>query len=291
MSERLKQYGGQALIEGVLMRSRNNLVAAFRLPDGSITLKSEKIKTIKYSWFWDKPGARGLRVLADSLLLGTKYLGISASLQNEDEEVMNSGQIALTMVLSLLLSLGLFFLLPAMIAEALKYWLGFNAWVLSLLEGSIRLAIFIGYLVLIGRLGEIQKVFAYHGAEHKTINAFESSANMDVEHVSAFSTAHQRCGTSFLLTLVFLSILLFSFLVPLPLIQRLILRIAFIPLLAGLSYEMIRWMGNHSNFPLVKLLSKPNLALQKLTTREPTKEMIEVALSAFNYLLKLETLQ
>jgi uncharacterized protein YqhQ len=187
-----------------------------------------------------------------------------------------------TMGISLTFAIGLFFLAPALVGQLSERLFGWNTWWGNLVEGAVRLALLVGYIWGIGWLPEIRRVFAYHGAEHKTINAFEAGAVLTPESVAKYSLEHPRCGTAFLLTLVLISILLFSLLGPLPWFWRLVSRILLLPVLAGLAYEYIRWTASHLNNRLVRWLIKPNLALQRLTTREPSLEMLEVSIAAFN---------
>ena len=163
-----------------------------------------------------------------------------------------------------------------------------NAWWSNLIEGVVRLLILISYLWIIGKLADIKRVFAYHGAEHKTINAFEAEAKLTPEIVAQYSTGHPRCGTSFILTLVLMSILIFSLFGPLPLLWRLITRILMIPVIAGVAYEYFRWTAAHMENSVIRLLIKPNLALQKLSTREPSLDMLEVSIKAFNTMYTME---
>ena len=194
-----------------------------------------------------------------------------------------------TVIFSLALGIGIFFLLPALISGLLLKFFEIRTWAANLIEGVLRLILLIVYLWGIGKMPEIQRVFMYHGAEHKTINAFEGGAELTPEKVSTFSLQHPRCGTSFILTLVVLSIILFSLFGPLPLHWRLLSRLLMIPVLAGIAYEYIKLMAKHIDKPFVKLLFKPNLALQNMSTREPSKEMLEVAIQAFNTMYALES--
>jgi uncharacterized protein YqhQ len=182
---------------------------------------------------------------------------------------------------SLIFGLGLFFLAPAGLASLGETWLGLNPWLGSLLEGLVRLGLIIGYLWAIGFMPDIRRLFGYHGAEHKTIHAFEAGAELTPESVARFPLEHPRCGTAFLLTVVVFSILLFAALGPLPLWARLVSRIVLIPVVAGIAFEYIRFTARHLSNPLVRVLIIPNLALQRLTTREPDTSMLEVAICAF----------
>jgi uncharacterized protein YqhQ len=188
----------------------------------------------------------------------------------------------LTMGFSLLVGVALFVLAPAIVGQLLEIYLKVSPWWSNLAEGLIRLLLLVGYLAAIAKIPDIQRVFAYHGAEHKTINAFEAGVELTPENVSRFTTEHPRCGTAFLLTFVLLSVILFSLLGPLPVLGRLLSRILLLPVLAGLAYEYVRWTARHIQWRWVRVLIKPNLALQRLTTREPSLDMLEVAISAFN---------
>ncbi len=289
-ASKMPHYGGQALIEGVLMRGKRFLVASFRKPDGEVVSEQEKLTGIYLSGIARIPFLRGLILLWDSLSLGMKYITISANYQaeNEDEKI-EGGSLAITVLISLTLAIGLFFVLPTFLAEMIARILSFSAFGTNVLEGIVRLAILIGYIWTIGRSAEIARVFSYHGAEHKTINAYEDGVEMTVDNVMKYPLAHPRCGTAFLLTLVVLSILVFSLLGPMTLWLKILSRIALVPVLAMLAYEVIRWTGDHLENPLVKILIAPNLSLQSLTTRQPDREMVEVALQSFTLLLKLES--
>ena len=280
---KLPTYGGQAVIEGVMMRGKQNAAIAMRAPDESIVIHQEELGEIYRSRLLNIPFLRGMIMLWDALGMGLRALTISANTQTGEDEKIEGPQLILTLAVSLAFALGLLFLLPAL-AGHLFSLLPFeaSAWVGNLVEGLLRLVILIGYILLVGRVPDIQRVFAYHGAEHKTINAFEAGADLTPESVSKYSLEHPRCGTAFLLTLVVLSVIFFTLLGPLPLGLRLVSRIVLIPIMAGIAYEYIRWSANHLDWSLVKVLVKPNLALQRLTTREPSLSMLEVSIAAFN---------
>jgi uncharacterized protein YqhQ len=211
-----------------------------------------------------------------------RALTISANTQTGEDQKLEGPQLYLTLGISLAFGIGLFFLLPAVVGQLSESWLGLNAWLGNLLEGLARLALLILYIWGIGRLPDIQRVFSYHGAEHKTINAYEARQEVTLENVLRFPLEHPRCGTTFLLTLVLFSVVFFSLLGPLPMEWRLISRIVLLPFLAMISYEYIRWTANHLDSPVVRWMIKPGLAMQRLTTREPSPEMLEVAIAAFN---------
>jgi uncharacterized protein YqhQ len=311
---KLPTYGGQAVIEGVMMRGKRAVAIAMRAPDKSIVIHQEQLSGIYKSRLTKIPFLRGLVMLWDALGLGIRALTISANTQTGENERIEGPALFATLLLALVFSAGLFFITPAAVghfverlitppaplastSEAgepqeqdivttppIEAGMYFNraAWLGNFVEGLVRLVILVGYIWVVGRIPDIQRVFAYHGAEHKTINAFEAGVELTPENVSRFSLEHPRCGTAFLLTLVLLSVLVFALLGPLPVAWRFASRIIFIPVLAGLAYEYIRWTANHLNSPIVRLLIKPNLALQRLTTREPNKEMLEVSIAAFN---------
>ena len=289
MSEKLPSYGGQAVIEGVLMRGKSSVAMANRAPDNEIVLYQEELTGIYTSKLSKIPFLRGLIVLWDSLGLGMRLLTLSANIQTGEEEKLEGPMLYLTLALSLTFGLGLFFLAPALISGLLSRFTPMGPWVSNVFEGILRLIILLLYMWSIGRIPDIKRVFMYHGAEHKTINAFEDGAELTPENVKSYSVEHPRCGTSFILTLVILSILIFTLLGPLPLHWRLISRILLIPVLAGISYEYIRLLSKYLDSPVVRIMIKPNLLLQRLSTQEPTKEMLEVSIKALNTLINMES--
>jgi uncharacterized protein YqhQ len=288
MTERLPSYGGQAVIEGVMMRGKSSVAMANRSPDNDIVIVKEKLTGIYTSKLVKVPFLRGLVVLWDALGLGMRFLTLSANVQTGEDEKLEGPQLYFTLALSLIIGVGIFFLTPALVSGLIERFFQISPWSSNLLEGLLRLILLVVYLWAIGKMPEINRVFMYHGAEHKTINAYEGGANLTPEEVSGYSIQHTRCGTSFILTLVLLSILVFSLFGPLPLHWRLVSRILMIPVLAGISYEYIRFLAKYIETPFVQFIIKPNLALQKLTTREPSLEMLEVSISAFNEMIKLE---
>lgn len=289
MADKLPSYGGQAVIEGVMMRGSNAVAMAVRAPNGKIELHSELLTGVYKSRIARIPFLRGLILLWDSLGLGMRFLTISANTQTGENEKIEGPGMVITFGISIVVAVSVFFLAPAAVGQLAVRWFGMNAWWSNLLEGIIRFLLMIGYIWAVGLMPDVRRVFAYHGAEHKTINAYEDGASLTPESVSRYSVEHPRCGTAFLLTLVVLSIILFTLLGPLPTFWRLVSRILLIPVLAGLAYEFIRWTSHHLKSPIVKAIVRPNLALQHLTTREPTLDMIEVSIEAFNAMLSLET--
>ncbi len=280
-------YGGQAVLEGVMMRGRTRMAVAVRAPDERIVVYEEPLTARIYTSRWGKwPFVRGLVALWDALGLGMRALLWSAEIAaSEEEEVEFTGPVTwVTLGGSLAAAVGVFFLIPSAIAQWLeRFWPSPVA--SSVIEGLVRLAMFLAYVWLIGLLPDIRRVFAYHGAEHKTINAYEAGVELEPATVAKFSTVHVRCGTSFLLFVLVLAIL---FHIPLQFPQwylRLLSRVVMIPLVAGVAYELIRLSADHHGNPFVRLLIYPGLLLQRLTTREPDLRMVEVAIAALKPVL------
>ena len=270
------------------MRGANSIAMANRAPDNEIVVTQEDLTGIYTSNLRKVPFLRGLLILWDSLGLGMRYLTLSANVQTGEEEKLEGPMLYVTLAISMLFGVGLFFLLPALISGLLDKVINVSAWAINLFEGLLRLVILILYLWLIGKMSDINRVFMYHGAEHKTINAFEDGAELTPKVVKKYSLEHPRCGTSFILTLVLMSIILFSLFGPLPLHWRLLTRLLMIPVLAGLAYEYIRLLSRHLDSAFVRFIIKPNLALQRLSTREPTEEMLEVSIKAFTTMYAME---
>ena len=288
MEDRIITYGGQAVIEGVMMRGQKAYAIAMRAPDGKIVVHTEKLANLYRSGITKIPFLRGGILLWDALGLGMRALTLSANTQTGEDEKLEGAPLYLTLGLSLAFGIGLFFLLPAGIGGLAEHYLGWSSWLNNLVEGLLRLLLLIGYIWGISFMPDVKRVFMYHGAEHKTINAFESGAELTPENVAKYPIEHPRCGTAFLLTLVLLSILVFTALGPMPILWRLVSRILFIPILAGIAIEYIRWTANNLGNPIVKFLIKPNLALQHLTTRTPDLLMLEVAIQSFQSMRKAE---
>jgi uncharacterized protein YqhQ len=293
MTEQLVAYGGQAVIEGVMMRGAAGVAIAMRAPDENIVIHTESLSGIYKSKLIKIPFLRGLVALWDALGLGTRALTISANTQTGEDEEIEGTALYLTLGLSLAVGIAIFFLTPALIGQLIEYVFktDMGAWLGNLGEGIIRLAFLVGYIWLIGRIPDVKRVFAYHGAEHKTINAFEAGAELTPTNVSKYSLEHPRCGTAFLLTLVVFSVLIFSLLGPLPIGLRLASRILLIPVIAGIAYEYIRWTARHMDSSFVRAIVKPNLALQHLTTREPDLNMLEVSIAAFQAMREQENIK
>jgi len=288
-------YGGQAVIEGVMMRGARALSVAVRNPAGEIVVHTEELDPRIYGGRLARiPFLRGLTLLWDALGLGIKSLMFSAEVALEDEEDESAGKVFEgplqwgTVVLSLSMAIGLFFVLPAFVAGQLEIWLDLSHVVSSIVEGGIKLGLLIGYIWLIGFMPDIRRLYGYHGAEHKTINAYEAGSDLEPESVAQFSVQHPRCGTAFLLTVVVLSIFLFALFPGLSIPLRILSRILLLPVIVGISYEFIRFTARHQENAFIRFIIKPNLALQRLTTREPDLEMLAVAITAFERILSFE---
>ena len=277
-------FGGQALLEGVLMRGRSAIGIALRHPDGTIVSTSEPLRSVLHrSRFARTPFFRGLVVLYETLVIGTRWLMRSGSVQAEGEgQEMGRGTIAVTLLLTLGLAIGLFVLLPLFLAGVTaRATIGPGQTLLEhLLEGLIRVVIFVGYLLVVSRSAEIRRVFQYHGAEHMTIHALENEDPLDLEHVRQYPTAHQRCGTEFLVIFIILSILMFSLLAGQNLVVSIVGRIALVPVIAAVAYEILRLGARHRHKWWVRWMFLPGIWLQSITTRQPDESMIEVAIAS-----------
>ena len=275
------QYGGQAVIEGVMMRGTRSLAVAVRAPDQCIVVHTRPLGRLYRGRLSRLPFLRGVLGIWDALGLGWQSLSYSASVAIGQETAFEGPVAWGTMAVSLVFGLSLFLLAPAGLAQFGERWLHLGAFWSNLLEGLLRLGLVVGYLGLIGLLPDVKRLFGYHGAEHKTIHAYEAGAELTPRSVARFPLEHPRCGTAFLLTVVVFSVVLFALLGPLPWWARLGSRVVLIPLIAGIAFEYTRVMSRHLDNALVRILIAPNLALQKLTTRQPDDQMLEVAIAAF----------
>ena len=276
--------GGQAVMEGVMMRNADKYAVAVRKTDGEIVVKTEEYKGIvQNKKIRSLPIIRGVFSFIDSMVLGMSTLTYSASFfmdeeEEEKDEKKESVMMGLTIACSVVMAVAIFMILPYFLSQLFRKFTD-STTLITLLEGAVRLVIFFGYILLISRMKDIQRVFMYHGAEHKCINCVEHGLELNVENVMKSSREHKRCGTSFLLFVMLVSIVLFLFIrVQNPLL-RLGLRILLIPVIAGISYELIRLAGRSDNF-LVRIISAPGMWLQRLTTKEPDDSMIEVAIAS-----------
>lgn len=296
-------YGGQAVIEGVMMRGAHTAAVAVRNAEGEIVVHETPLSRRLYRGrIIRTPFVRGVTGLWDALGLGTRALMWAADVAVGDEEDVDfNGPVGwATVAFSLLLGGGLFFLLPTLGAAGIGNLLGltpdgtapigFAAFLVNMIEGVIQITMLICYIWAIGRIPDVKRLFGYHGAEHKTINAWEAGAELRPEIVDGFPIEHPRCGTAFLLTVAFVSVLVFSLLGRPPLPLLILSRVVLIPVLAGIAYEVIQFSARNFHNPWVRLLVRPNLALQHLTTRQPEMHMLEVAIVAFEHVLVSEGL-
>jgi uncharacterized protein YqhQ len=282
----VRSYGGQAVIEGVMMRGRKSMAISVRRPDGTIQTEVRPLAGIYRSAIVRIPILRGVLLLWDTIGLGWESLSFSAEAQGE--EPVGRGEWAATIAFSLVILIGVFFLLPAAIAQGMESYLGASATLGNVTEGVIRLLLLVLYLVLIGRIPDIARVFAYHGAEHKTVNAYEAGAELTPESVDAFPREHSRCGTSFLVVIAVLAVLLFALVGPLPFWERILSRLLGIPLLVAFGYEYLRLTALLGNRTLGKILAAPGIWTQQLTTRPPDRSMLEVSIAAFEAMRQAE---
>ncbi|GAB4113633.1 MAG: DUF1385 domain-containing protein [Candidatus Caldatribacteriota bacterium] len=285
MNHKEHNYGGQAVIEGVMMRSPLKYAIAVRKPDQEIVVKigtfktiSEKIKFLKWPIF------RGLVNLVESLVLGLKALTYSAEQATGEEEKINNWEMFFAITAALALFIVFFIIFPTTLARFFDPYLP-NLILYNLFEGILRISVFIAYLFFISRIKDVKRVFEYHGAEHKVIYAYEAGEELEVDKIKNYSTLHPRCGTSFIFIVLIISILVFSFLGKQTLFLRILYRIAIIPLVAGLSYEVLKLSSKNMNKTLVRWAVKPGLWFQRLTTQEPDNSQIEVAIKALQGVL------
>ncbi|MCX7622131.1 MAG: DUF1385 domain-containing protein [Thermomicrobium sp.] len=300
MADNRAIYGGQAVLEGVMMRGVRHMATAVRLPDGRIAVWEQPLDPARWAVRVRRvPFLRGVLALWETLVLGVRSLVFSAQvamrydpeLQAEGDARPSAGSLRGllwgTVALSLALSVGLFFLLPLGLASVLARWID-TGWAIHAVEGTLRLGILLGYLAAIGRTPDIARVFGYHGAEHKTIHAWERGCPLTIEGARPHSVLHPRCGTGFLLVVVALSVIVFAFLGWPSLVWRIVSRVALIPVIAALAYEFIRLAARWYRHRPVRALLWPSLALQRLTTREPDDTMLETAVVALHRVLVAE---
>ena len=281
-------YGGQAVIEGVMMRGRKAMVTAVRHPGGGLAIETQPLAGIYSGRMRRTPLIRGIIIVIEALVLGIKTLLYSANISLEEEEVEISGVLVwLLVAFSLALSVALFFMAPLFLTKLLVPYIS-SPLLFNLIEGFIRVVIFIIYLKLINFIPDIKRVFAYHGAEHKAVNAYEDGAPLEIEATRRYNTAHVRCGTSFLFVVLIIAIIVFA-LVGLPSLWLMVLsRIVLIPVIAALGYEVIYFGNKHIDNRVVRAILAPGLWLQSLTTREPDDSQLEVALSALRKVVELD---
>ncbi len=294
MGEKLITAGGQAVIEGVMMRSSRHIAIAVRKPDGSISVKKERIKSLGdkvacLKW----PFLRGMLGLVEMMIVGIRALSYSAneSGEGEDEE-LSWWHMAISISFALVFALALFKFVPLLIASFLEknntlvqnHYLLFNA-----IDGIVKIALFIGYVAVISLMGDVRRLFEYHGAEHSAVNCYEAKKPLEVDHVRRFTTLHPRCGTSFILIVLILSILVYTFIpASFSFWAKLGMRLALLPIITGISFELLRLAGKYRESWLLKLVVLPGLGVQKLTTRTPDENQVEVAIKALKAVLDLD---
>lgn len=282
------KVGGQAVIEGVMMRGTDKVAVAVRTPNGEITVDVNPVNSIRDKYpILKKPLLRGVIALFESLYDGMKALAYSAQVSGDEDEQLTGKEMVMTIATSVLLAVGLFIVIPTWSMRFL-HELTSDPMLLNLAEGVLRMVIFLAYIATISSMNDIQRVFQYHGAEHKTIYAFEAGLPLKVENVRPFSTLHPRCGTNFLMIVMLISMFIFTFLGWPDLLERIASRVVLMPVIAGVSYEIIRFAGNHDDNPLVHFAIMPGLLLQKLTTRQPDDSQIEVAIASLKAVLPPE---
>jgi uncharacterized protein YqhQ len=294
--------GGQAVLEGVMMRGKYNWGIAVRRGDGSIHVEQHELGGGRKGWMrW--PVVRGVVTLVDTIVLAMQAFSISAvqaslGVVGEEEEPLSKREIAVSLAIGLVLAVGLFIVLPAVATNLLGRFFGKSNFLWNLIDGVLRILVFFAYIWAVSRIKDIQRLFAYHGAEHKTIHAYEHGLPLEAESIQQFETMHVRCGTSFLLMVMIIAILVYS-VIPvftfagpfgwgLSLGWRIGIRLLLLPVIAGLAYEVIKFAGNHTSNPVVKVMLWPGLMLQKMTTREPDDSMVEVAVMAVRPVLERE---
>jgi uncharacterized protein YqhQ len=303
---KITSIGGQAVIEGVMMRGKKMYAMAVRRPDGTLCIEKEPINDVfnKNSIF-KLPIFRGVAAFVQSLVIGVKIITRSSQIAGleDDSDDTEPGKfekflqrvfgdklgdllIYFSVLVSLVFSIGLFFVLPVIIGSWFKNIVP-GTWAIGIVEGLVRMGIFLAYLILISRMKEINRVFRYHGAEHKTINCFEHDEELTVENVKKYKRFHKRCGTSFLLIVMIISMLVFFFVRTDTITLRIISRVLLVPVVAGISYEVLKWAGRSDSF-LVKIVSAPGLCLQRITTAEPDAGQIEAAIAAMKGVLEDE---
>ncbi len=284
-------YGGQAVIEGVMMRGRRVVVTAVRRPGGGIALDTQPLPAILTSRARKVPLIRGILALIEAMVLGIKSLVYSAEVSTEEEEEKLSGRAIGGIVAgSIAFAVAVFFIAPLFLTRTLDSYIE-SSFGFSLVEGFIRVAIFLAYLKILTLIPSLRRIFAYHGAEHKTVNAYETGAPLELEAVRKFSTAHTRCGTSFLFVVMIIAIVVFAFIGRPSLWQMVLSRVALVPVIAGLGYEVTQFGARHTGSSFIRAFLAPGLWLQRMTTREPDDSQLEIGISALRRAVEIDQLE
>lgn len=282
------QVGGQAVIEGVMMRSKHFWSLAVRRPDKTISTKIFKNSSLTVNnKFLGFIFVRGVVNLIESMALGFRALSYSVNESTEEDIQFSKKEMTIAIIIAIVFAVGVFFVAPTLIGRSFSNYFP-NTIVYNLMEGLVRIGLFLGYILIVSQLRDIKRIFQYHGAEHKTIQAYENGEGIVLENVKKYTTLHVRCGTSFLLIVMVVAIIIFAMLGRPPLLLRILYRVLLIPVVAGISYELIKLAGKFSKYKIVNILFYPGLLLQKVTTREPDDSQIEVAMSSFIRVIEAE---
>ncbi len=287
-TKNIYQVGGQAVIEGVMMRSKHFWALAVRRPDKTISTKIfENSSLTVNNKFLGLIFVRGVVNLIESMALGFRALSYSVNESTEEDIQFSKKEMAIAIVIAIIFAVGVFFVAPTLIGRSFSNYFP-NTIVYNLMEGLVRIGLFLGYILIVSQIKDIKRIFQYHGAEHKTIQAYENGEGIVLENVKKYTTVHVRCGTSFLLIVMVVAIVIFALLGRPPVLLRILYRVLLIPVVAGISYELIKLAGKFSKYKIISILFYPGLLLQKVTTREPDDSQIEVAMSSFTRVIEAE---
>ena len=287
-TKNIYQVGGQAVIEGVMMRSKHFWALAVRRPDKTISTKIfENSSLTVNNKFLGLIFVRGVVNLIESMALGFRALSYSVNESTEEDIQFSKKEMTIAIVIAIIFAVGVFFVAPTLIGRSFSNYFP-NTIVYNLMEGLVRIGLFLGYILIVSQIKDIKRIFQYHGAEHKTIQAYENGEGIVLENVKKYTTVHVRCGTSFLLIVMVVAIVIFALLGRPPLLLRILYRVLLMPVVAGISYELIKLAGKFSKYKIISILFYPGLLLQKVTTREPDDSQIEVAMSSFTRVIEAE---
>lgn len=287
-TKNIYQVGGQAVIEGVMMRSKHFWALAVRRPDKTISTKIfENSSLTVNNKFLGLIFVRGVVNLIESMALGFRALSYSVNESTEEDIQFSKKEMTIAIIIAIIFAVGVFFVAPTLIGRSFSNYFP-NTIVYNLMEGLVRIGLFLGYILIVSQIKDIKRIFQYHGAEHKTIQAYENGEGIVLENVKKHTTIHVRCGTSFLLIVMVVAIVIFALLGRPPLLLRILYRVLLMPVVAGISYELIKLAGKFSEYKIISILFYPGLLLQKVTTREPDDSQIEVAMSSFTRVIEAE---
>lgn len=285
------KYGGQAVIEGVMMKGKQWMAIAVRRPDGEIVVETEKVKSVTdHLTFLKWPFLRGVVSLIETMFIGMKAITFSANQaldEGEEEQQLTWWEMLLSILVAFGMAIALFVIFPAGVTRLVQGHISSNI-LLNLVEGLVKVSAFIGYILVISLMKDINRIWMYHGAEHVTIHAYEKGDELTPENASRYETLHPRCGTNFIFIVIIISIIFFSFFGRPAFLQRILIHLALLPVIAGVSYEVLRKAGEDKVNPIIYLLARPGMWVQKLTTRRPTDDQIEVAITSLKAVLAAE---